>query len=105
MMKFTFRYTKRFNKCADSLFTIEELIKLEIELMSKPNAGDVIPGGKGLRKMRFSAKGKGKRGGSRVIYLRRNEEGSIVMVAVYSKNKKEDISADELKQLIQEANE
>jgi len=50
-------------------------------------AGDVIPGAGGLRKVRWSRQGMGKRGGARVIYFNRLASGEIVLLLVYAKAK------------------
>lgn len=52
-----------------------------------PSAGDVIPGAEGLRKVRWSRPGMGKRGGARVIYFTRLAAGEVVLIAVYTKAK------------------
>lgn len=52
-----------------------------------PEAGDVIPGAGGLRKVRWSRSGMGKRGGARVIYFTRLASGELVLVMVYAKAK------------------
>ena len=61
--------------------------------------GDVIPNAKGLRKIRYSAKGHGKRGGARVIYYNMLDDGLIVAVAIYPKNERENLSQNQIKQL------
>ncbi|WP_234897140.1 addiction module toxin RelE [Sinorhizobium medicae] len=60
--------TPLFIKQAAELFTEEERRELIDFLAANPQAGDEIPGAGGVRKLRFAAKGKGKRGGARVIY-------------------------------------
>lgn len=60
-------------------------------------AGDVIPGSGGLRKVRWARAGMGKRGGARVIYFNRNERGEVVLLIVYAKAKFDNIGADVLK--------
>ncbi|MDF1738897.1 MAG: type II toxin-antitoxin system RelE/ParE family toxin [Verrucomicrobiales bacterium] len=102
-MKFLFRYSRRFLSDAGKLFTEEELQALGIALLRNPTIGDVIPGGSGLRKMRFAAKGMGKRGGSRVIYLLKISDDQIILLAAYGKNYKSDLSKDEIKNLIEES--
>jgi hypothetical protein len=66
-----------------------------------PSAGDVIPGSGGIRKLRWAAKGKGKRGGVRVIYLYLVAAARVYLLRCYAKNVQTDLSADEKKQLRQ----
>lgn len=61
------------------------------ELADRPDAGDLIPGGRGLRKIRIALEGRGKRGGGRVIYFWR--------VAMFAKNVKVDLTKAQLKAL------
>jgi len=89
-----------FEKSADGLFTESDLLELEIALITRPNAGDLIPGGKGLRKLRFAAKGHGKRGGARVIYYHIDGDGLIYLVFAYPKNEQENLTHKQLSQLI-----
>jgi hypothetical protein len=70
-------------------------------LASRPGAGDVIPGSGGVRKLRWAAKGKGKSGGARVIYLYMVSAARIYLLRCYAKNTQTDLSADEKKQLRQ----
>lgn len=67
-------------------------------------AGDVIPGSGGLRKVRWSRSGMGTRGGARVIYFTRNEKGEVVLVLVYAKAKFDNISAAVLKAIKEKFN-
>lgn len=62
-------------------------------------AGDIIPGSGGLRKVRWTRAGIGKRGGARVIFFSRNERNEVVLVLVYAKAKFDNIGADVLKAL------
>ncbi len=57
-----------------------------------PEAGDVIPGTGGLRKLRWAAKGRGKRGGSRVIYYFHNADVPLFLMAIFAKNVQTDLS-------------
>jgi hypothetical protein len=57
----------------------------------------VIPGSGGCRKVRFAAKGRGSRGGARVIYFYRSQAGQILLLEIYAKNEKENLSTSELK--------
>jgi hypothetical protein len=71
-------------------------------LIEQPEAGDVVPGSGGVRKLRWRAPGRGKRGGYRVIYFARVERGVIWMLTIYPKNVKDAIPADVLRRIRQE---
>ena len=70
-----------------------------VYLIGHANAGDVIPGAGGARKMRWAAHGKGKRGGARIIYLYLAIIARIYLLSCYAKNVKTDLTADEKKEL------
>lgn len=70
-------------------------------LAEHPDAGDVIPATGGLRKVRWSRPGMGKRGGVRVIYILRTAQGELVLLIVYAKAEHENLSAAFLRQLAQ----
>jgi len=57
-----------------------------------PETGDVTPGTGGLRKLRWAAKGRGKRGGSRVIYYFHNADVPLFLMAIFAKNVQTDLS-------------
>ena len=76
---------------------------LAVYLIDHPDAGDVITGSGGARKLRWAAKGKGKRGGARIIYLYVVVAARIYLIRCYAKNVKVDLSADEKKELRQVA--
>ncbi|MGE3869025.1 MAG: type II toxin-antitoxin system RelE/ParE family toxin [Pseudorhodoplanes sp.] len=65
----------------------------------EPECGDLIPGGGGLRKVRVALSGSGKRGGARVIYYFYDAANPILLLALYAKNEKSDLSAAEKKEL------
>ncbi|MGO2129558.1 MAG: type II toxin-antitoxin system RelE/ParE family toxin [Pseudoalteromonas prydzensis] len=67
--------------------------------MRSPKQGDVIQGAGGLRKIRVAGKGRGKRGGSRVIYYHLDEQQRFYLLTIYSKNEMTDLTADQKKQL------
>jgi len=73
--------------------------QLQQTLLEHPDAGKVIPGSGGLRKMRWSAEGRGKRGGVRVIYYWFRAQGSILLLFVYPKNEQDNLTSDQLRQL------
>jgi hypothetical protein len=79
----------------------EQYAALQQELMDTPDRGDVMPGCSGLRKIRAvdPRRGKGKRGGARVIYLFVPEAKWFFMLDVYGKDEQDDLTADEKKLL------
>jgi len=95
----TFIEDEKFTRAVDRLLTEDERFELMIRLAASPKSGDVIPGSGGCRKLRFAAKGKGSRGGARVIYSYRSEAGQILLLEISAKNEKEDLSAEEIKKL------
>lgn len=64
----------------------ESYAELQWHLINTPDAGDIIRGSGGVRKLRWAAKGKGKRGGIRVIYYWQNSRGEIWLLTLYAKN-------------------
>jgi hypothetical protein len=74
----------------------DEYATLQGFLAAHPDSGVVIRGSGGIRKARWAAKGKGKRGGARVIYFWRVSESQILMIDIYTKGEKEDVSTQEI---------
>ncbi len=87
----------QFTNAASSLFTTEECEALVSFIALNPFAGDEIPGTGGVRKLRFGAKSKGKRGGSRVVYFAFDEQNPIYLLTCYGKNEKDDLSPTQKK--------
>lgn len=81
--------------CAD-----DDLRHLQQQLIEQPDAGDLIRGGKGLRKLRWALPGRGKSSGARVIYYWRSSAGQIYLLYAYSKNAQADLNADQRKMLV-----
>jgi hypothetical protein len=105
-MRKTFIETREFTEWVKEYLSDEQLADLQHELQSDPDEGDVIPGCGGLRKLRVAdrKRGKGKRGGARVIYLHIDEADQIHFITVYGKDQKDDLSAEDKKffrQLVQ----
>lgn len=77
------------------LLSDEEYAALQAFLVRKPDAGDVIVQTGGLRKVRWVTKGRGKRGGTRVIYYHVVAESQIRMILIYRKGIKDDLTPKE----------
>ncbi len=87
--------TPIFTKQADDLFDEDEKQELITFLSLNPLAGDVIAGAGGVRKVRFGASGRGKRGGARVIYYYLDEAMPLYALLVYPKNEKTDLTQED----------
>ena len=88
-----------FTRVAAGLFGDEELRGIQDMLLADPEAGDVIPGGGGLRKLRVPLPGRGKRGGARVIYYWWARRERCYLVYAYAKNEQSDLTREQLKLL------
>lgn len=93
--------TPIFSKEVQTLLKDDEYKSLQVALLLRPEQGSIIPKSDGLRKVRWSSKGKGKQGGLRVIYYWDNKTESFYMLLIYSKSKKDDLSPDQLQILSQ----
>lgn len=91
----------KFKAEAVKLIGAEGTEAVAIYLIGHPSAGQVIPGAGGARKLRWAAKGKGKRGGARIVYLYVVIAARIYLLRCYAKNVKTDLTADERKELRQ----
>jgi len=74
----------------------EEYRMLQMALMFRPDAGDIIRGGGGLRKVRWNLPGRGKRGALRVIYYWAQPD-TVFMLLPYKKTDQDDLTAEQLK--------
>ena len=99
---YSFIETKLFSRLVAHYLTDEEYAKLQNALIEDPEAGDLIPGSGGVRKLRWRLVGRGKRGGIRVIYYARFRRGQIWMLTLYAKNVLENISPNVLRQIKEE---
>lgn len=88
-----------FVRQSESIFTPLEVWSLQNLLLANPQAGVVIPGTRGLRKLRWGARGVGKRGGARVIYFWDSGDGIVHFLAVYEKRSGEEMSPADLLRL------
>ena len=92
----TFREEQTFQRIRDNVFGSDDTYRrFQNDLMENPEEGDIIPGGGGIRKIRWrdEKRGKGKRGGIRVIYYLPEYE-EFLMLYAYNKNTS-DIAPDE----------
>ena len=99
---FSFIETRLFTKLVLDYLSDEEYSALQEALMRAPEAGPVIPGSGGVRKLRWGAPGRGKRGGYGVIYYLRRAHGLIWLLTMYPKNVAENIPAQVLRQIAKE---
>jgi len=93
--------TPIFTKRITDILSDAEYSELQWALIINPESGRVIPGGRGLRKVRWTLPGKGKRGGLRVIYYLYTEGETIYMIYLYKKTAKEDLTKNQMKDLIE----
>lgn len=91
--------TSIFTNQVQALLSVEEYRKLQMALMIRPDLGTVIPGSGGLRKVRWSLPGRGKRGGVRTIYYWAVANDQILMLLMYAKNERDDLTPTQLKVL------
>ena len=91
----------KFKAEATDLIGADSIEALAAYLSDHPDIGDVIPGAGGVRKLRWAAKSKGKRGGARTIYLYVVVAARVYLIRCYAKNVKTDLTADEKKQVRQ----
>jgi hypothetical protein len=88
--------TSGFTREIAELLSDEGYRMLQTALMFRPDAGDIIRGGGGLRKVRWSVPGRGKRGALRVIYFW-DPPNTIYMLLPYKKTDQDDLSPEQLR--------
>jgi hypothetical protein len=85
--------TKAFTARITGLLSDDDYRALQLELVQRPETGDIIRGAGGLRKLRWSLPGRGKRGGARIIYFWHPPSGTLLMLFAYPKNERGDLTA------------
>jgi len=105
-MKLVFFETPLFTKLLPDYLNDQEYRTLQLALLENPEMGDLMPGTGGFRKVRWQdpKRGKGKRGGLRVIYYYLTADNQVWFFTLYDKNEAIDLTSDEkklLKQAIQ----
>ncbi len=91
-----------FTKLWPDYWSEDERGEFSAWVAENPEAGDVVPGSSGIRKIRWACKGHGKRGGVRVIYFATPAKGLIWLLTIYAKSNRENIPAHILKALKEE---
>ena len=102
---YSFIETKLFTRQVNDYLSDDELRDLQSALIADPEAGDIVPGSGGVRKLRWAARGRGKRGGYRVIYYLKPAQGVIWMLTIYPKNVTDNIPAHVLRQIRKEVDD
>lgn len=90
--------TPIFTRRIQAILSDEEYRLLQIHLVNKPDVGKIIPRSRGLRKLRWSAGGHGKRGGIRVIYYWFMAKETLLLLFAYSKSEQDDLTSEQLRQ-------
>lgn len=91
--------TTVFTRECKSLLTDDEYKEFQTHLLLDPEAGSIIVGTGGCRKVRWARQGTGKSSGIRAIYYYYNPAGRLYMLLVYPKSEKDSLSAAEKNQL------
>ena len=98
----TFVETTLFTRLVRNYFTDDEYAALQNSIVANPEAGDLIRGSGGVRKLRWGLAGRGKRGGVRVIYYLQLQQGQVWMLTLYAKNEADSIPCAILKKIKEE---
>jgi len=98
---YTFVESSIFERVCSAYLDDDEYADLQQYLMLQPEAGELVPGSGGVRKLRWARPGMGKRGGLRVIYFVRIQPNEFWMLTMYSKSKKDNVPSHILKALLE----
>ena len=88
-MKFEFIESPLFSTYVSDYLADDEYSELQGYLCEHPDAGDMVKGSGGVRKLRWSRSGTGKSGGVRVCYYVRTQAGQLLMLVIYAKSAKD----------------
>lgn len=87
--------TQAFARTAAKIWSEDEIAALVDHVARHPEAGDLIPGTGGVRKLRWARAGGGKRGGARVVYFYYRPDAPIYLLLAYAKAQATDLTPDE----------
>ena len=102
---YTFVETKLFSRAIGAYLTDDEFAAVQMFIAINPDAGPIIKGSGGVRKLRWAKSGKGKRGGIRIIYYALPDHGEIWLLTVYSKAVRDSIPASILRAIKEQLDE
>jgi hypothetical protein len=91
--------TSVFTRQVQKLLADTEYQQLQLALVERPDLGSIIEGSGGLRKVRWARPGHGKRGGVRVIYYWAVSQNRLLMLLIYAKSERDDLSREQLQVL------
>jgi hypothetical protein len=91
--------TTVFTRQVLELLSEDEYRQFQLILVGRPHVGALIRGGGGLRKTRWALEGRGKRAGVRVIYYWAARQEQLLLLLMYPKNERDDLTPDQLKRL------
>jgi len=98
---FTFVESSAFERICPVYLDDDEYAELQQFMMQNPEAGQLVRGSGGVRKLRWARSGMGKRGGLRVLYFVRSEPNEFWMLSMYAKSKHDNVPGHILKQLLE----
>ncbi len=101
-MRFTFIESPGFSYVLPDYLSDDEYAEFQEYLCEQPDAGDLIRGSGGVRKVRWSRAGSGKSGGVRICYYARTKAGVIFLLVIYAKNVRDSIGGPILKAIKEE---
>lgn len=87
--------TPTYLRAAEAFYSEADRERIVRTIAADPEAGDLMPGTGGYRKLRFARPGMGKRGGARIVYLYGGEDLPIFLITVYAKAEKGNLSKAE----------
>jgi len=94
--------TSLFTRLLPNYLSDDEYRSLQWHLLEHPEAGNIVRGSGGVRKIRWSQEGKGKKGGVRVVYYWKKSAHEIWLLTIYSKGERATIPGHILKKIAKE---